>query len=67
MTNAKVIKSPDGQIRYEKNWIPSPFSEEDQTLYYVYSWNPMKIGKINEATDEFILISFIFIYIHVCT
>tara|TARA_B100000035_G_scaffold136208_1_gene116089 strand:+ start:2806 stop:5253 length:2448 start_codon:yes stop_codon:yes gene_type:complete len=52
MTNARVIKSPNGQIRCEKNWIPLPFSEKDQTQYYVYSWNPMKIGKINEANDE---------------
>lgn len=46
MNNMCIIKSPEGCNRCEKNWIPLPYHNVHQTQYYIYSWNPMKIGKI---------------------
>lgn len=57
MYNIKVIKSPHG-FGCEKNWLAVPDSCElvkskaKGRLNFVYSWNPMEIGAINEAGDK---------------
>lgn len=48
MFDVQNIKSPDGSVVCEKNWIPLPYNEETGTQYYIYSWHPLKIGKIVE-------------------
>lgn len=47
LENPTIIYSPDPpNSTCEKNWIPLPYNHEDQTQYYIFKWNPLEIGKI---------------------
>lgn len=53
--NCKLIGSPNDSI-FEKNWIPIVTKDIENTSnmveYFLYSWCPMDICKINPETNE---------------
>jgi hypothetical protein len=55
--NCKMIGSPNDSI-YEKNWIPIVTNKIENTSnmveYFIYSWCPMDICKINPETNELV-------------
>jgi glycosyltransferase involved in cell wall biosynthesis len=54
MHNIKVIQSPHGNS-CEKNWISVPEScgvGVNGRMNFIYGWNPMEIGAINEAGNK---------------
>jgi len=55
--NCKMIESPNDSV-YEKNWIPIVTKDIENTSnmveYFIYSWCPMDICKINPETNELV-------------
>ena len=47
-SNCRVLEPPEFTW-CEKNWIPLGSDEGD--LHFIYSWSPMKIGRITEESD----------------
>jgi hypothetical protein len=60
--NCKIIDSPNDAV-YEKNWIPiitnniesvSDTNIQEKVEYFIYSWCPMDICKINPETNNLV-------------
>jgi hypothetical protein len=47
-TNSRVLEPPEFTL-CEKNWIP--LGSEGGDLHFIYSWSPMKIGRIKEGSN----------------
>lgn len=46
--NCRILQPPE-YTWCEKNWIPLSIDEED--YYFIYSWSPMKIGRITKESN----------------